>query len=238
MSGHSKWANIKTRKGAQDKKRSVEFTKLAKLIMIAVRTGGGNTNPELNSGLRAAIDKAKEMNMPRENIERLLNRFNEKKNNLVNFSLEGFANDGVPLIVEIETDNKNRCLCEIKLIFRDHDALVGDAGSLAFMFDKKGEIEIDGKIEEEMELEMIDSGAQDINENIVLCEMEDLSKLSKKMEEMGIKIVSSQIIMKCKNPIVLDNEESVGKVMDLIESLEEYDDVVNVFSGFDYVQKS
>jgi len=235
MSGHSKWANIKTRKGAQDKKRSVEFTKMAKLIMTAVRQSGGNTNIESNSLLKSSIEKAKEVNMPKENIERLLTRFNDRKNNLVNFYLEGFMVDSVPAMVEIETDNKNRTLSEVKLTFRDNDALVGDAGSVAFMFDKKGEIELENEINEDIQLDLIDAGAQDIH---IWCEVEDLSKLNKKIEEIGGKVVSSQIVMKCKNPVVLEDEEKVSKILDFVDLLEENDDVVNVFTGFDYVQKS
>lgn len=234
MSGHSKWSNIKTRKGAQDKKRSAVFTKISKLIMTGVRQGGGNTNPDANLHLKTAIDKAKEVNMPKENIERLLKRFEERKANLVNFQMEGFAPFGVPVIVEVETDSKNRMLGEIKLIFRDHEATVGGEGSVAFMFDRKGSVEVEN-IVEDMELDLIDAGAQEIEGNVIYTDPTDLINFIKKAEEMGFKVVESGVIMKCKNPVVLENEEQVGKVMDFIEELEENDDVINVFSGFDYV---
>lgn len=236
MSGHSKWANIKTRKGAQDKKRSVFFTKASKDIMTAIRQGGGNTNPDANLHLKTALDKAKEVNMPKENIERLLKRFEERKANLVEFQMEGFAPFGVPVIVELETDNKNRTLGEIKLIFRDHEATVGGEGSVSFMFDRKGSVEFES-VPVDLELDLIDAGAQEIEENVIYTDPSDLLGFIKKTDQMGLKVIESGQIMKCKNPVSLENEEQVGKVMDFIEELEENDDVINVFSGFDYVEK-
>ena len=236
MSGHSKWANIKTRKGAQDKKRSAFFTRAAKDIMTAVRQGGGNTNPGANLHLKTAIDKAKEINMPKENIERLLKKFEERKSSLTDFTMEGFAPFGVPVIVEVETDSKNRTLGEIKLIFRDHEATVGGEGSVSFMFERKGSVEFES-IPADLELELIDAGAQEIEENAVYTGPMDLINFVKKTEDMGLKVVESGLVMKCKNPTILENEEQVGEVLDLIEELEENDDVINVFTGFDYVQK-
>lgn len=237
MSGHSKWANIKTRKGAQDKKRSEFFTRAAKDIMTAVRQGGGNTNPEANLFLKTAIDKAKLVNMPKENIERLLKRFEDRKANLVNFQMEAFAPFGVPLIVDLETDNKNRTLGEIRLIFRDNEATTGNEGSVAFLFDRKGSVEFEN-IPDDMELDLIDAGAQEIEENTVYTEPTDLADFVKKTEALGLKVISSGFVMKSKNPVKLENEEQVGKILDLIEELEENDDVVNVFAGFDYVQEA
>ena len=118
MSGHSKWSNIKNRKGAQDKKRSEAFTRLAKDILTAIRTNGGNTNPDANLSLKVAIDKAREANMPKENVERLLSRFEERKSNLVESIMEGYGPFGVPIIIDTETDNRNRILAEIKLILK------------------------------------------------------------------------------------------------------------------------
>ena len=237
MSGHSKWANIKTRKGAQDKKRSAVFTKVSKLIMTGVRQGGGNTNPDANLHLKTAIDKAKEVNMPKENIERLLKRFEERKSSLVNFQMEGFGPFGVPIIVEVETDNKNRTLGEIKLIFRDNEATMGGEGSVAFMFDRKGSVEFEN-VSADLELELIDAGAQEIEDNVVYTDPIDLIEFTKKAEEMGLKVVESGLVMKCKNLTILNDEEQVVKVLDLIEELEENDDVINVFTGFDYAQKA
>ena len=112
MSGHSKWANIKNRKGAQDKKRSEAFTKAAKDILTAIREGGGNTNPDSNVVLKAAIEKSRAVNMPKENIDRLLSRFESRKNNLSSGLMEAYGPYGIPMLIEFETDNKNRILSE------------------------------------------------------------------------------------------------------------------------------
>lgn len=222
MSGHSKWNNIKNRKGAQDKKRSDLFTKASRNILTALRTG---------TGLESAIAKAKEVNMPKENLDRLINRFNERKDNLVSFMLEGFGPFGVPLMIEIETDNKNRVLGEVKLIIKENNGTFGENGSVAFMFDKVGEIET-GEISEERELELIDKGAIDFDDNKVYCRVEDLKKIEEAIGEKG------EIIMRAKMPIKLETEEQLEQVLNFIEKLEENDDVINVFTGFEYAQKN
>lgn len=218
MSGHSKWNNIKNRKGAQDKKRSDLFTKASRTILTALRTG---------TGLESAIAKAKEVNMPKENLDRLINRFNERKDNLVNFMLEGFGPLGVPLMVEVETDNKNRVLGEVKLIFKENDGTFGENGSVAFMFDRLGEIETDG-ITEEKELELIDKGAIDFVDNFVYCKVENLAILERELAKKG------EIVMKPKMPVKLQSEEEAERVLDFVSKLEENDDVINVFVGMDY----
>jgi len=222
MSGHSKWNNIKNRKGAQDKKRSDLFTKASRNILTALRTG---------TGLESAIAKAKEVNMPKENLDRLISRFNERKDSLISFMLEGFGPFNVPLMIEIETDNKNRVLGEVKLIIKENNGTFGENGSVAFMFDKVGEIET-GEISEEKELELIDKGAIDFEDNKVYCKIEDLKKLEEEIGEKG------EIIMRAKMPNKLESEDQVAAVLDFIEKLEENDDVINVFAGFDYVQKN
>ena len=238
MSGHSKWANIKNRKGAQDKKRSELFTRAAKNIMTAIREGGGNTNPEANVHLKTAIEKSREVNMPKENIERLLKRFEERKNNLVDGVFEAFGPFGVPMMVEVETDNKNRILGEIKLIFRNYDGNLGESGSVSFMFERGGEIELGSKLSDETELELIDSGVKDIKEETVITEVADFGKIRDKIKSMGLEIEDSGLVYKCLNPIMLKDEEQVGKILDLVDELEENDDVINVFTGFDYAQES
>ncbi len=234
MSGHSKWANIKNRKGAQDKKRSEAFTKYSKNIMTAIREGGGNTNPESNSGLREAIEKSREVNMPKENIERLLQRFEERKNNLVSCTFEAFGPYGVPIIVEVETDNKNRILGEIKLIFRNYGGNLGENGSVAFMFDRVGEIELEASPDEMIQLELIDVGVKDFEDNTVITEVADLGRVKEKIKSMNLGINGAIIAYRCRSPIMLQKEEEVEKLVDLVDELEENDDVVNVFAGFDY----
>lgn len=234
MSGHSKWANIKNRKGAQDKKRSEAFTKMSKNILTAIRTNGGNTNVAGNLALKIAIDKAKEVNMPKENIDRLIARFEERKANLVSTILEGYGLFGVPMVIEVETDNKNRILGEIKLIFRNYEGNLGESNSVMFQFKRVGEVELEEKISEEKELDLIDTGAIDFENRVVLVEPNELLNFVKKVEEMGLKVVRSELSMRANNPVMLNSEEEVSKIIDMVEELEENDDVVNVFAGFDY----
>ena len=184
MSGHSKWSNIKNRKGAQDKKRSEAFTKIAKNIMTAIRVGGGSADPSVNGTLRIAIEKAREVNMPKENIERLLIRFEERKANLVSMILEGYGPFGVPVIISAETDNKNRILSEIKLIFKNYGGALGESNSVMFQFNQVGEIELE-EINEETQLKLIDLGVLDFEENLVWVNTIDLDMMIKKIIDLG-----------------------------------------------------
>jgi len=177
MSGHSKWANIKNRKGAQDKKRSEAFTKAAKDILTAIREGGGNTNPDSNVVLKAAIEKSRAVNMPKENIDRLLSRFESRKNNLSSGLMEAYGPYGIPMLIEFETDNKNRILSEVKLMLRNYNGNLGENGSVAFLFDRVGEIVLEEKMTEEQELELIDLGVMDVAEKEVITRVEELNKI-------------------------------------------------------------
>lgn len=235
MSGHSKWANIKNRKGSQDKKRSEAFTKAAKDILTAIRESGGNTNPDSNMALKTAIEKSRAVNMPKENIDRLLNRFEERKNNLSSGLMEAYGPYGIPMLIEFETDNKNRVLSEIKLILRNYNGNLGENGSVTFLFDKVGEIVLEEKMNEELELALIDLGVVDLDEKEVITRVEELNNIKKYLEEKGIGMESAALVYKSKNPVKLGNEIELGNILDLIEELEEKDDIVNVFAAFDYV---
>lgn len=234
MSGHSKWANIKNRKGAQDKKRSEAFTKISKNIITAIRVGGGITNVEGNLGLKIAIEKAREVNMPKENIDRLISRFEEKKANLVNLTLEGYGPFGVPMIVEVETDNKNRILGEIKLIFRNYGGSLGDNNSVMFQFSRVGEIELENDISEEKQLELIDLGVNDFDDKTLLVNPDNLIQITNEIKKMNLEIVNSSVSLRANNPTLLESEDEVEKIIEMIEEIEENDDVLNVFAGFDY----
>jgi YebC/PmpR family DNA-binding regulatory protein len=225
MSGHSKWSNIKNRKGAQDKKRSETFTKISKNILTALRTG---------EGLKTAIEKAKGVNMPKENIDRLIRHFEERKANLIPVIIEGYGPFGVPMVVESETDNKNRILSEIKLIFRNYGGNLGESNSVMFQFRRVGEVELDINIPEDKELDLIDAGAIEFEEKVILVEPDNLNNFKKRVEEMGLKVAKFESSLRSNNPIILKSEEEVSKIMDMIEELEENDDVINVFAGFDY----
>lgn len=225
MSGHSKWSNIKNRKGTQDKKRSTVFTKVSKNILTAIRTG---------VGLKAAIDKAREANMPNENVDRLIAKFEERKSNLVSATLEGYGPFGVPIVIELETDNKNRILAEVKLIFRNYGGNLGETNSVMFQFKRVGEVELENEILEDLELDLIDDGAIDFEEKTILVEPHDLNEFLKKVEVRGLKVERSGLSLRSSNPVMLNSEDEVAKIMDMIEELEENDDVINVFAGFDY----
>jgi YebC/PmpR family DNA-binding regulatory protein len=238
MSGHSKWSNIKNRKGAQDKKRSEAFTKISKNIMTAIRLGGGSANPDVNLSLKIAIEKAREVNMPKENIERLLTRFEERKANLVSVILEGYGPFGVPIIIEAETDNKNRILGEIKLIFKNYDGALGENNSVMFQFSRVGEIELEtegqNEISEDLQLKLIDLGVIDFDQNLVWVNPTELGLIIDEMTNIGLKISRSEIIYKAIRPVILKDEEQLNKILDFIEELEANDDVLGVFAGFDY----
>jgi YebC/PmpR family DNA-binding regulatory protein len=231
MSGHSKWANIKNRKGAQDKKRSETFTKVAKDILTAIRTGGGNTNRQVNQLLRTAIEKAREVNMPKENIERLLANFELRKANLVNYILEGYGPFGVPLIIEVESDNKNRILSEIKLILKNYDGGLGESNSVMYQFKRVGEVEFEN-LNEELILQLIDIGAKDFDEKVALVDLERLIEFKDKSEKMGLKVVRAETVLKSNNPVILTGEEQSETLADLMNELEENEDVVKVFAGY------
>jgi YebC/PmpR family DNA-binding regulatory protein len=233
MSGHSKWANIKNRKGAQDKRRSETFTKVSKNILTAIRLGGGSSDLEVNLQLKTAIDKAKEVNMPKENIQRLLDRFEERKGNLVTVVLEGYGPFGVPMIIEAETDNKNRILSEIKLIFRNFDGALGEANSVMYQFERVGEVEFES-LDEEKQLGLIDMGAIDFDGNMALVEAAGLNDFVAKVKNVGLKPNRYELVYRAKNPIELASEEEVDKILDLVDELEANDDVVGVWSGFEY----
>lgn len=225
MSGHSKWANIKVRKGAQDKKRSAVFTKMVKNIMVAVKRGGGVTDPSINAYLRTVIDKAKEVNMPRENIERILKRFEERGGNMTNMYLEGFGPENVGVIIEVETDNKIRTSNEVRHIFQEYGGSLGGNNTVMFQFNKVGRVELREIKEEDWE-KLIDMGASDIYENYVEVEFTGLGEYVSKLEDKGIEVVDFGAHLKAKMPLTISNKDRID---DFVQAIEELDDVVKVF---------
>ncbi|RLC34060.1 YebC/PmpR family DNA-binding transcriptional regulator [Candidatus Shapirobacteria bacterium] len=230
MSGHSKWANIRVRKGAQDKKRSAIFTKMAKSILVAVREGGGNVDPQINSYLRMAIERAKKVNMPKSNIDRILDNFKKKKDSLKIFLLEGYGAGALPMIVEVETDNKVRTLSEVKFIFKRNGGRLADSGSVMYLFEKMGQIEV-AELKEEFELELIDEGATDFRENVIMTEFGNLANLLLKVEKLGLEILNSGMALIAKNKVKMEVGENRDKLLKLRQELEENEDVVRVFMG-------
>ena len=230
MSGHSHWATIKRAKGAEDAKRSNAFSKMARLISIAAREGG---NPESNSKLRVAIEQAKEFNMPKENIERAIKKGTGELTGetLEEFVFEALGPSGIALIIEGITDNKNRALGDIKQILNQHNGKLAGEGSVKWMFERRGCIVVEKKNKEEIELQAIEAGAEDIKEKDDFIEIytkpENLEQVKKNLEEKGIKIDSASLGWAAKEEIEA-NKETAEK---LFEALDENDAVQNIYSN-------
>ena len=239
MSGHSKWATIKHKKAAQDAKRGNLFTKLIREITVAARNGGGDT--DTNPRLRTAIDRAKQSSMPQDNIDRAVKKGTGELEGVTyeEFSIEGYGTGGVAIMVEVLTDNKNRSTAEIRNIFSKKNGNVAGAGSVGWMFQKKGYIEIDKKTyldEDKIMGIVLDAGAQDMQteEDVyaVTTEPKDLETVRKALENNKIKPKSAEITMIPSTAIKLEGD-AAKQVLGLVEALEEHDDVQNVYANFD-----
>lgn len=236
MSGHSKWSTIKRQKGINDAKRGAVFTKLAKAITIAAKEGGAD--PQMNMKLRFAVEKARQFNMPKENIERALRAAQGKLDNLVELTYEGYAPEGIPVIVETATDNKNRTAQEVKNIFERGGGSFGSPGSVAFNFERAGQIVVEkGADPESRMLKLIDLGVEDIEEAEdgieVFTKPEELFKTRHKLEEAGIKIDSAELIYRPKNSTKIADQAKASRVIKFLEDLDDHDDVQKVYAGVD-----
>lgn len=238
MSGHSKWATIKHKKGAADARRGRLFTKLIKEITIAAKMGGGN--PDNNPRLRTAIDAARDANMPSDNIERAIKKGTGELEG-VSYEeciYEGYGAAGVAIIVEAATDNKNRTTSELRKIFSKFNGNLGEVGCVGWMFSKKGEIIVEGdKISEDELMEIaLNAGADDVvcedNTFTVYTSPQDYSKVLEAIKSKGIVPVSARIGYIPQNYVKPDNKDA-ETVLRLIENLEEHDDVQNVSSNLD-----
>jgi len=238
MSGHSKWATIKRAKGAADLKRGLTFTKISNAITIAVKRGGGITDPNSNFRLRLAVEAARSANMPKDNIERALRRALGKQANVVEEVIyEGFAPEGISVIIEAATDNALRTTSEIKSIFNKEGGNFGKMGSVAYQFEQKGRIVIpkNGKSIDELFEAAVDSGAEDIqdegNKAIVTTSFSDLASVQKKLAAKGIVAEEAETIRKPLTPITIDDREKLEKVFSFLNKLEDLDDVQKVYSN-------
>ncbi len=238
MSGHSKWSTIKHKKGAADAKRGKIFSKLAKAITSAARQGGGN--PDMNLKLQYAIDSAKSENMPKDNIERAILKGTGELNAdsiLYECLYEGYGSNGVAVLVEILSDNKNRTASEIRKIFERGGGNLGESGCVSWLFQKKGLITIDkGEIEEDKLMTFVlDAGCEDlqiVGENYQIdCETKDFNSVKKMLQDDGVKIELAEISWVPNTFIELD--EAKGRnVISFMEKLENHDDVQNVYANF------
>ena len=239
MSGHSKWANIKHQKGVSDAKRGQMFTKLTREIIVAVRQGG--SNPEGNSRLRLAIQKARENRMPSENIERAIKRGSGELEGatLVEMILEGYGPGGVAILVQAQTDNHNRTVQDVRNIFSRGGGNLAASGSVAWLFDSKGVITLkaDGLDIDEVSLYAIDAGADDIRVEGSFVEIytkpEELEKVREALGQKNLNITSAELSMVPKTMVELD-EKSALQALKLLDKLEELDEVQHVFSNVDF----
>lgn len=237
MSGHNKWSTIKHKKGAADAKRSKIFSKIVKEIQIAVKEGG--YDPDANPRLRLAISNAKGASMPKDNIERAINKGKDKDaSSFSEVNYEGYLPNGIAVFVECTTDNLQRTVSNVRSIFNKYSGSLGKNGSLSFLFNRKGIFTIPkGELDsDDFELEMIDAGAEDIELNddffIVTTSMEDFGNMQKKLEEMNIEPENSLLERIPHETITLDIEHS-KKIMNVIEMFEDDDDVQNVFHNLE-----
>ena len=241
MSGHSKWSTIKHQKETQDKKRGQLFSKLSRQITVAV-TEGDSGDPEINFKLRLAIEKARQANMPKENINRaiLKGKGREEEGKLIEVVYEGFGPEGTAVIVEGITDNKNRSLAEIKKFFEKRGGRLVDHGAVKYLFEKKGFLLVKKQDDTEKQiLEIIDLGAEDVEESEEGIEVYTspslLADFARKLERGGFKLTSFQLVLKPKNLINLEGK-AAEKVLRFLKELEEKDDVLRVFSDADFAQ--
>ncbi|MEK7868113.1 MAG: YebC/PmpR family DNA-binding transcriptional regulator [Candidatus Omnitrophota bacterium] len=239
MSGHSKWATIKHKKAATDAKRGNLFTKLIREVTVAAKNGGGDSTT--NVRLRTAVDRAKQSSMPQDNIDRAIKKGTGELEGVTyeEFTIEGYGAGGVAIMAELLTDNKNRTTADIRNIFSKKNGNIAGAGSVSWMFQKKGYIEIDRKANPDEDKIMgivLDAGAQDMQteEDVyaVTTDARDLETVRKALENNKIKIKSSEITMIPSTIIKLEGE-AAKQVMGLVEALEEHDDVQNVYANFD-----
>ncbi|WP_022852277.1 YebC/PmpR family DNA-binding transcriptional regulator [Limisalsivibrio acetivorans] len=238
MAGHSKWANIKHRKAAQDAKKGKVFTKVAREITVAAKEGGGD--PEMNPRLRLALDKAKQVNLPKDNVERAIKKGTGEGSeaSFEDVTYEGYGPAGVAILVQTLTDNRNRTVSEVRSTLTKRGGSMGEAGSVAWVFDKKGFIEIkaEGVNEEELMETALEAGAEDFREDgdvfVVETAVGDFLSVKEELESKGYTFDYAEITMKPSNTVPIEGED-LKKLIALTDALEDLDDVQEVFSNFE-----
>lgn len=234
MSGHSKWSTIKREKGAKDAKRGAIFTKIGNQIAIAAR---GGTDATMNSALALAVEKAKAANMPNANIQRAIDRVNDKNAAVLEeATYEGYGPGGIGLIVEVATDNKNRTYPEVRTAFTKNGGSMAEPGSVAFQFSRKGVVRV-GATGEEALLTVLDAGAEDAVEEddgiTVYTDQKDLARVRSALAEAGLDIKEAELQYVPNAPVEVSDSEVARKALKLLDALDELDDVVNVHTNAD-----
>jgi YebC/PmpR family DNA-binding regulatory protein len=239
MSGHSKWSTIKRQKGVTDARRGQLFTKLAREIMVAVREGGAS--PEGNFRLRLAVQKARDNNMPLDNIDRAIKKGSGQAEgaSLVEMVFEGYGPGGTAILAEALSDNRNRVLQEVRHIFSKHGGNLGESGCVAWLFDSRGVISVEtGEMDaEELALQAIDAGAEDVKVEKSYVEIytkpEELEKVREALAQQDVPVASAEVLMVPKTTVELD-EKAALQALKLLDKLEELDDVQRVSSNADF----
>ena len=240
MSGHSKWSTIKRQKESKDTRRGQIFTKLGNAITVAVKAGGGIGDPEKNFKLRLAIEKAHGLNMPKETIQRAIKRGEGGKegNNWSEIVYEGYGPEGIAIMIEVVTDNRNRTTSEIKNLFERGGGSIASPGAVSFQFKKTGLVtaEKSQKVDDQI-LSLIDQGAEDVEEANDVVEVytkpEATREMREKIEGLGFKVLSEELIMQPVSSVRIEDKAKAEKVLKFMENLEEHDDVQKVYANFD-----
>ncbi len=242
MAGHSKWANTKHRKARADAARGKIFTKIAREITVAAKEGGDDIDS--NFRLRLAVQKAKENNMPGDNIQRAIQKGlgGQEGESFEQAIFEGYAAGGVAILLEVMTDNRNRTVAEIRHIFSRHNGSLGEAGCVAWMFNRKGLIQINKKDisidEDDLMLAALEAGAEDVDLDDsgiynIITETDQLQTVRDQIQKQGIAIDSYELTMLPSNTLNVTDADTAAKIMKLMEALDDHDDVQNVYANFD-----
>lgn len=234
MSGHSKWSTIKRQKAVKDAARGATFTKLGNAIAIAARSG---TDPETNFALRLAIDKAKAANMPAANIQRSIDRVKDKAAaQIQEVMYEGYGPGGVAVLVETATDNTNRTYPDVKVAFSKHGGSIAEKGAVAFQFDRKGVIRVKAT-GDDLLMQALDAGADDVqeegDESVVYTQDKDLAKVRQALQDAGVEIVEAELTYVPNNTIEVTDAATAGKIMRMMDALDDLDDVSATHVNFD-----
>lgn len=238
MSGHSKWSTIKRQKGAKDAARGAVFTRLGNAIAVAARAGA---DPDMNFALRLAIDKAKAANMPLANIQRGVDRGSGKLGGeqIQEVLYEGYGPGGVAILVECATDNLNRTYPEVRLAFSKHGGNIAEKGAVAFQFDHKGMIRVKGAGDDLM-LQALDAGAEDMqeegDESVIYTDAKELAKVRDALKAANIEITEAELTYVPNNTVEVTDEATAGKIMRLMDALDDVDDVTNTHVNFDIAE--
>jgi len=235
VSGHSKWSTIKRQKGAKDAARSAVFTKLGNNIAMAARNG---TDPTMNPSLAMIIEKAKKASMPNANIQRSIDRGSGKLGGaqIQEVMYEGYGPGGTAILVETATDNVNRTLPEVKLAFSKHGGNLAEKGAVVFQFEHKGMIRVKGSGDDVL-MKALDAGAQDVEEDagesIIYTDLKELAKVRQAIQDIGLEVIEAELTYVPTNMVEVTDAATAGKIMRLMDALDDLDDVTNTHVNFD-----